>query len=125
MPKSQVANVANFDFGAPAVAGEVLKFSVKQGGKLTLRFENAEGSADFDVTVKISEDGTAFTNTAVATNGAAVVGETIPQRQYREFQIFEEVDAEKISADLKNGVLCVHLPKSESVKPHRIEVKGG
>ena len=44
---------------------------------------------------------------------------------YREFQIFEGVDAEKISADLKNGVLCVHLPKSESVKPHRIEVKGG
>ena len=44
---------------------------------------------------------------------------------YREFQVFEEVDAEKISADLKNGVLCVHLPKSESVKPHRIEVKGG
>jgi len=42
---------------------------------------------------------------------------------YREFHIFEGVDAEKISADLKNGVLCVHLPKTEAVKPRRIEVK--
>lgn len=44
---------------------------------------------------------------------------------YREFQIFEDVDAEKISADLKNGVLCVHLPKTEAAKPRRIEVKTG
>jgi HSP20 family protein len=42
---------------------------------------------------------------------------------YREFQIFEDVDPDKISADLKNGVLCVHLPKSEAVKPRRIQVK--
>lgn len=44
---------------------------------------------------------------------------------YREFQIFEGVDAEKISADLSGGVLCIHLPKAEAVKPRRIEVKGG
>jgi HSP20 family protein len=44
---------------------------------------------------------------------------------YREFQIFENVDAEKISAELSDGVLCVHLPKTEAVKPRRIEVKAG
>lgn len=44
---------------------------------------------------------------------------------YREFQIFQQVDAEGISAELSNGVLCVHVPKSASVKPHRIEVKSG
>jgi HSP20 family protein len=42
---------------------------------------------------------------------------------HREFQVLEGVDPEKISADLKDGVLCVHLPKSEAVKPRRIEVK--
>jgi HSP20 family molecular chaperone IbpA len=42
---------------------------------------------------------------------------------HRTFSVSEVIDAEKISAELKNGVLTVHLPKSEAVKPRRIEVK--
>ena len=42
---------------------------------------------------------------------------------YRTFTIGEAINSEKISAELKDGVLTLHLPKSESVKPRRIEVK--
>ena len=35
----------------------------------------------------------------------------------------EHVDPEKVSAEFKQGVLAVTLPKKEEVKPHRIEVK--
>jgi HSP20 family protein len=35
------------------------------------------------------------------------------------------VDVEGIEAETKNGVLNIHLPKKEEVKPHRIEIKGG
>ncbi len=44
---------------------------------------------------------------------------------YRTFTIGEAVDTAKISAELNNGVLTLHLPKTEKVKPRRIEVKQG
>ena len=43
---------------------------------------------------------------------------------YRAFSISEHIDWQKISAELKNGVLTVHLPKAETVKPKKITVKG-
>jgi HSP20 family molecular chaperone IbpA len=42
---------------------------------------------------------------------------------HRTFTIGDAIDTERISAELKNGVVTVHLPKSEKVKPRRIEVK--
>jgi HSP20 family protein len=43
---------------------------------------------------------------------------------YRAFTISEQIDWQKISTELKNGVLTVHLPKAEAVKPRKITVKG-
>ncbi|MBN1585918.1 MAG: Hsp20/alpha crystallin family protein [Candidatus Omnitrophica bacterium] len=42
---------------------------------------------------------------------------------YRQFQLADEVDQERISADLKYGVLTIQLPKAEKTKPKKIEVK--
>ncbi len=36
-----------------------------------------------------------------------------------------DVDCENVSAEFKHGVLQITLPKSEAVKPRRIEVKSG
>jgi HSP20 family protein len=44
---------------------------------------------------------------------------------YREFQVGEIVDKDKIEATVKNGVLTLTLPKAEKAKPRRIEVKTG
>jgi HSP20 family protein len=35
------------------------------------------------------------------------------------------VDVENIQAESENGVLMIHLPKKEEVKPRRIELKSG
>lgn len=42
---------------------------------------------------------------------------------YRTFTIATDINADKISADYKLGVLTVHLPKAEKIKPKRIPVK--
>jgi HSP20 family protein len=42
---------------------------------------------------------------------------------HRTFTVGEAIDTARISAELKNGVVTVHLPKSAKVKPRRIEVK--
>lgn len=47
-----------------------------------------------------------------------------PTAYHRSFAVADSVAADKISADLKAGVLTVRLPKVEVVKPKRIAVTG-
>jgi HSP20 family protein len=44
---------------------------------------------------------------------------------YRSFAIAPEIDADKILAEYRDGVLTVHLPNQERVKPKRIAVRAG
>ena len=58
-------------------------------------------------------------------------GETTLQREFRPFDYRRSfvvppgIDRNRISAELKEGVLWLHLPKSDALKPRRIEVKAG
>jgi HSP20 family molecular chaperone IbpA len=40
----------------------------------------------------------------------------------RSFTIGEAIDSTKIAANMRDGVLTVHLPKSDQMKPRRIKV---
>jgi HSP20 family molecular chaperone IbpA len=44
---------------------------------------------------------------------------------FRQFQLPEEVDTTRIEADLKHGVLTLHLPRVAPAQPRRIEVRTG
>lgn len=47
-----------------------------------------------------------------------------PQADYRRvFELGPDVDTSKISAEMKQGVLKLRVPKSEKAKPKHIEVK--
>jgi HSP20 family protein len=41
---------------------------------------------------------------------------------YRTFQVSETIDAGRISAEFADGVLTLHLPKAESIKPRKISI---
>jgi HSP20 family protein len=41
----------------------------------------------------------------------------------KRFTLPDEVDAQKVEANLKDGILYLKLPKSETAKPRQIEIK--
>lgn len=55
--------------------------------------------------------------------GEAILGEFEGGDFFRVFQLHESIDASRIDAELKQGVLTVHLPKHEAVKPKLVSVK--
>jgi HSP20 family molecular chaperone IbpA len=63
-----------------------------------------------------------------ARRGAGATGQALAQEYraadyVRAFTMPEGVDAEKIDAELANGVLKVHLPKSAAKRPRRIDIR--
>lgn len=46
-------------------------------------------------------------------------------RYQRSFSLSSELDAAKIDATLKDGLLTLHIPKREEHKPRKIEVRSG
>jgi HSP20 family protein len=41
----------------------------------------------------------------------------------RSFEVGDAIDAQRITAEHRDGVLVLHLPKSEKLRPKRIEVR--
>lgn len=58
-------------------------------------------------------------------DGRGLVQEFRATDYRRTFLVPEGIDGEKISAELKHGVLRVHLPKSAALKPRQIAIKAG
>jgi HSP20 family protein len=76
---------------------------------LEVRFENGELQLHGKVTPRQMPNG--------------LLHEYVVGDFYRAFTISEDIDVEKISAELKHGVLTVRLPKKEALKPKKISVK--
>lgn len=59
----------------------------------------------------------------LVTEGAANWEEMGSIEYRRVFSVPQTIDLEKIDAELRDGVLCLHLPKSAAAKPKTIEIR--
>jgi HSP20 family protein len=55
--------------------------------------------------------------------GTALYRESRPENYRRAFDLDPAIDTSKITAEMRQGVLVLNLPKAEQVKPRRIEIK--
>ena len=58
-------------------------------------------------------------------SGTAVYRETRVGHYRREFSLADDVDADHIQADMRAGVLTIHIAKPEKAKPKRIAITNG
>lgn len=75
-----------------------------------------------DVTVENGELVIVGRRTPVPQNGRAVYRESRGLDYRRAFELDPSIDTAKITAKIDQGVLTLHLPKAESVKPRKIAV---
>lgn len=83
------------------------------------------GTRAEDVDIQF-ENGTLTLHAKVGERGSEEIGYL--SREYgvgdfhRTFEVSEIVDSARISAEYEDGVLILHLPKTEAVKPRKIAV---
>jgi HSP20 family protein len=135
----EMADRFNRHFGRPMLARPVEPGSEK----LTVpdwapAVDVAETPQEYLIDVELSEVGKDDVKVSVADGVLCIEGERRRSKQekgtkyhrveraygrfFRRFALPDDVDEQGVRADFKEGVLRVHLPKSEKAKPRAIEV---
>ena len=92
------------------------RIDVYENSDELLMLADMPGATANSVAIRIDNALLTMNAERTSANGARI-------RYHRAFQVPDTVDPEKISAALKNGVLQVHLGKSERAKPRTIAIK--
>jgi HSP20 family protein len=91
-----------------------------------LLFADMPGVKKEDITIDLDNGQlTLVGNRYMAQESTLQLEEFGSARFRRIFSVPQGIDLTKVDAELNDGVLKLHLPKSESVKPRRIEIRQG
>jgi HSP20 family protein len=122
-----VAKKENNKLQAPAAGNIVPPVDIYEDGDCVTLFADLPGVSKENLDVQIDKDTLKVHGKRAAGNGTENVTrwyDEIPAKDfYRAFTIGEEIDREKISATINNGVLKLTLPKTEKTKPKKIDIK--
>lgn len=62
-------------------------------------------------------------NTSRGSGGKLLLQEFSSANYYRQFKLSDRIDAEKTTAELNSGVLTLVIPKAETAKPRKIDIR--
>ena len=85
------------------------------------------GAGSDDVSIQVDRgvltiEGAAKVALPDASYGRTYVG-FVPGAYYRAFALSDEIDRDKITAAVADGVVTVHMPKASSAQSRKIEIK--
>ncbi|MEE4164465.1 MAG: Hsp20/alpha crystallin family protein [Desulfocapsaceae bacterium] len=79
-----------------------------------------------DIMVNIDNGRLTLSGTRLLGKQGAAEWEEFGDVEYqRAFSVPQTIDIEKVKAELKDGMLALHLPKSEAAKPRMVEITAG
>lgn len=79
-----------------------------------------------DLSINLDKDQLTLEATAGSSRGETPLRGEFGRVDYRRaFVLPGGIDADKVTADLKQGVLWLHLPKAAALKPRQITVRAG
>jgi HSP20 family protein len=115
---------------APRVAGALARLSpptdIHEGPEGLILEADLPGATDQDVVVRLEDQILSLearVGRRVPEGCRALYEESHPVEFARSFILSEEVERSRITAELKNGVLRLSLPRAERARSRRIEVK--
>ena len=77
-----------------------------------------------DIMVNIDNGNLTLSGVRTLTMEGAAEWEEFDNVEYqRAFSVPQTIEVSKVKAELKDGILALHLPKSEAAKPRQIEIK--
>ena len=78
------------------------------------------------IVVNIDNGTLTLSGTRTLSRKGAAEWEEVGDIEYqRSFSVPPTIDIEKVKAELKDGMLALHLPKSEAAKPRMVEITAG
>ena len=91
-----------------------------------LLFADMPGVDKKDISINIDNGRLAISGVREVKPVGAVTWEEFSDVEYRRtFSVPQSIDVAGVNAELKEGVLLLHMPKSESAKPRQIEINVG
>ena len=127
---SDRTDVAKREERSPEVTGKVAtvipSVDIYENNDELLLYADMPGVTKEDMTINLENGKLSIAGVRrVTTEGTPQFIEFGAVEFRRTFSVPQGIDTTKVNAELKEGVLRLHLPKTDAVKPKHIEIKAG